>query len=143
MFSRVTWVNSDLAALYGLADPGPWHRVTLDDKRPGIYPHAFLTAHGYTDSAPVKRGYFVLSEMLCQELSVPPDVDMVVPEDNDGATTIRERLLQHQTDSACAACHERIDIGFAFEHFDAIGGWRDQWENGIDVDATGTVNETE
>lgn len=146
LFSRATWVNSELAAVYGLEDPGPgWHRVTLDETRPGLLTRsAFLTAHGYTgSSAPVKRGYFVLSELLCQELSVPPDVDMVVPEDTNGATTIRERLQQHQTDTACNACHTRIDpMGFAFEHFDAIGAWRDHWENGIAVDATGQINES-
>jgi len=29
-------------------------------------------------------------------------------------------------------------IGFAFEHYDAFGRWRDQ-ENGIPVDVTGTI----
>jgi len=146
MYSRATWVNSDLAAVYGLEDPGPgWHRVLLDENRPGILTRsAFLTAHGYTgSSAPVKRGYFIISELLCEELSVPPDVDMVVPEDTNGATTIRERLVQHQTDASCVPCHKRIDpLGFGFEHFDAIGAWRDNWENGIEVDASGEVEET-
>ena len=84
----------------------------------------------------MKRGYFVLKDMLCEELVVPPDVDMVIEQDEDGATTIRERLQQHQTDTSCAPCHVRIDpLGFGFEHFDALGAWRDNWENGIPVDA--------
>ena len=39
-FSQTTWVNSDLASVYGVADPGPgWHRVELDNLRPGILTH--------------------------------------------------------------------------------------------------------
>ena len=67
MFSKTTWVDQELATIYGLPDPGPgWHRVTLDDTRPGLLTRsAFLTAHAYTgSSAPVRRGYFVLSELL-------------------------------------------------------------------------------
>ena len=37
MFSKTTWVDQELATIYGLPDPGPgWHRVTLDDTRPGL-----------------------------------------------------------------------------------------------------------
>ena len=70
-FSRFTWVNSDLASLYGIADPGNgWHRVELDESRPGILTRsAFLAAHAYTgSSAPIKRGSFVLKEMSVKSL---------------------------------------------------------------------------
>jgi hypothetical protein len=54
--------------------------------------------------------------------------------------TIRERLAQHRTNPVCASCHSVIDPpGFALEHFDAIGGWRDIDESGRPVDATGTT----
>ena len=48
-------------------------------------------------------------------------------------------LQQHWTDANCASCHIHIDnLGFAFENYDAIGQWRDEWENGYPVDATGS-----
>ena len=143
-FSNMTWINSDLAQFYSLPDPGPgWHRVELDESRPGILTRsAFLAAHAYTgSSAPIKRGHFILKEMLCEELSVPPDVNTVIPEESEEAATIRERLLQHQSDPSCSGCHDKIDpIGFSFEHFDAIGAWRDNWESGIPIDATGDIH---
>lgn len=146
--SPVTWVNQDLAALYGLDDPGPgWHRVTLDPStRPGILTRsAFLASHAYAaSSSPVSRGAFVLQAMLCEELNPPQDVNMDLPEESEDAPTIRERLAQHTSDPACVACHERIDpIGFSFEHYDAIGAWRDAWESGIPVDASGTLDGVE
>jgi Protein of unknown function (DUF1585)/Protein of unknown function (DUF1588) len=45
---------------------------------------------------------------------------------SDSATTLRERLVVHRENPACASCHALMDpIGFALENFDAIGGWRD------------------
>lgn len=142
--SRATWVDSRLAALYGLPDPGPgWHRVTLGPDRPGVLTRlGFLTAHAHAAvSAPVQRGAFVLHELFCESLSPPPDVNMDLPEPTEEAPTVRERLQQHWTSDACSACHLRIDpIGFAFEHFGALGEWRDTWHDGHPVDAAGRIN---
>ena len=140
-FSKTTWVDQELATIGGLPDPGPgWHRVTRRHASRPAHPKC-LHAHAYTELGTCTPRLLRFDELLCQELSVPPDVDMVVPEDSNGATTIRERLVQHQTDATCVVCHDRIDpIGFAFEHYDAIGAWRDHWENGIPVDASGVVN---
>ena len=66
-FSQTTWINTDLSTVYGMPDPGPgWHRVELDASRPGILTRgAFLTSHAYRGaSAPIKRGAFVLKDML-------------------------------------------------------------------------------
>jgi uncharacterized protein DUF1585/uncharacterized protein DUF1588 len=54
--------------------------------------------------------------------------------------SIRERLAQHRTSPTCASCHSVIDpVGFALEHFDAIGGWRTTDEAGKPVDSQGTT----
>lgn len=43
----------------------------------------------------------------------------------------------------CAACHSRINpLGFAFEHFDAIGRWRDL-DKDQPIDASGEVVSTD
>ena len=45
---------------------------------------AFLMAQSYTtSSSPVRRGAWVLEQMLCEELNPPPDVDIVHPPQDD------------------------------------------------------------
>ncbi len=40
---------------------------------------------------------------------------------------MREAMIKHRADPACSGCHARMDtIGFALEHFDAVGRWRDE-----------------
>jgi hypothetical protein len=52
---------------------------------------------------------------------------------------VRERMEQHRTDPACISCHEAMDpIGFALEHFDATGAWREM-DGAFAIDATGTL----
>jgi hypothetical protein len=61
---------------------------------------------------------------------VPP-----LPEPMPGQTT-RERYEVHSA-SPCATCHKLIDpVGFAFEHYDPIGAWRDT-EVGKPINAKG------
>jgi hypothetical protein len=55
-----------------------------------------------------------------------------------GSTT-RERFTQHHADPTCAACHTLMDpIGLGFEHYDALGQWR-ELDQGLPIDATGDV----
>jgi hypothetical protein len=143
--SRTSWVNPTIAALYGIEAPSDdWSRVTLDAQRPGVLTRtAFLTAHAYTaTSAPVRRGAWVLEQLLCEELNPPPGVNMELPKEDVATPTIRERLAAHWTDPTCAACHTRMDpAGFAFEHYGALGEWRSHWENGYAVDASGALDD--
>jgi len=65
-------------------------------------------------------------------------------EDNtDKSLTIREKFAQHRANPDCAGCHARLDpLGFALENFDITGRWRNQYENGRDVDASGVLMKT-
>ncbi len=59
--------------------------------------------------------------------------------DPDPSLTTRQRLSEHRANPQCAVCHDALDPpGFAFEHFDSDGRWRDE-ENGLPVDATGEL----
>jgi hypothetical protein len=50
---------------------------------------------------------------------------------------VRQRLMQHRANAACANCHNLIDpVGFALENFDAVGRWR-TLEDGQPVDCSG------
>ncbi len=144
-----TFVNERLARHYGLVGiyGERFRRVTLDDdhdSRGGLLGHAsLLTLTAYpTRTSPVLRGKWLLDNILGMPPS-PPPADVPALEENHGAVaprSVRERMEQHRANPACAVCHRVMDPpGFALEHFDAIGRWRDTDETGAPVDAAGTL----
>lgn len=146
--SRATFVNERLASFYNI--PGVkgdnFRRVTLpaDSPRGGVLTMgAILTlTSNTTHTSPVKRGLFVLDQILGAPPPPPPadipPLDQAAHAAGENAT-VRERLAIHTASASCASCHNRLDpIGLSFEHFDAIGRWRDT-ENGKPIDATGTL----
>jgi hypothetical protein len=140
-----TYVNAPLAAHYGLPgsfDPSRFTRVALPpaSKRRGILTHgSVLTLNATpTRNSTVKRGKWVLSQLLCEE---PPPPPPTVPQLPSGPTTgsLRERMEQHVSNPVCASCHQKMDpIGFALEHYDAIGAWR-ATDGAYAIDARGTL----
>jgi len=54
---------------------------------------------------------------------------------------MKERMEQHRSNPACAACHKMMDsLGFALDNFDGIGGWRDTTAPGAPpIDSSGTL----
>ena len=115
-------------------------------QRSGVLTQAGLMA-GFaheTADAPVLRGVFVLSRLLCDAPKPPPAG--ISPLKGGGPTdqpmTTRQRLELTHVNEACASCHDAIDgIGFAFGNYDAIGAWRTT-DNGLPVDATGKLTGT-
>lgn len=111
-----------------------------DALRGGILGQAgFLSSFAHVKStSPTLRGKFVREMLLCQSVPAPPpEVSTVLPEDDPNAppTTLREKLLKHQTDPNCAACHSMMDdIGFGLENFDEVGRYR-QLDNGLPINA--------
>ncbi len=144
-----TFVNERLARHYKI--PGIYgtrfRRVTLPnpEQRGGLLGHgAILATTSYPDrTSPVLRGKWLLDNIFGIYVPPPPgDVNTTLPEVRPGTLppTIRERLAQHRTNPVCGSCHAVIDPpGFALEHFDAIGGWRNIDESGKAVDAVGST----
>ncbi|MBN1206191.1 MAG: DUF1592 domain-containing protein [Myxococcaceae bacterium] len=140
-----TYVNASLAAHYGLPgsfDPSRFTRVALppESQRRGVLTHgSILTLNATpTRNSTVKRGKWVLSRLLCDE---PPPPPPSVPQLSSGPTTgsLRQRMEQHVSNPVCAACHQKMDpIGFALEHYDAIGAWRAK-DGEYTIDARGTL----
>lgn len=134
--SDFTFVNRRLAEHYGIAgiEDESFRRVSLPKNavRGGLLTQASIlkvTANGTTTS-PVKRGAFVLSNLLGQPPSPPPPNVGSIEPDTRGATTIRETLDKHRNLASCAACHQSIDPpGFALESFDPIGGFRTRYRS--------------
>jgi hypothetical protein len=140
-----TFVNARLAAHYGMTGitGNEFQRVSLQGTpRAGILTHASVLAVTSNPSrtSPVKRGKFVLDNLL--GAPPPPAPANVPPLDDAGRAltgTLRQRLEQHRADPGCAACHQLMDpIGFALEHFDAVGRYRVS-DDGQPIDASGEL----
>lgn len=138
------WVNDVLAPVYGVTAPagGAMSWVALDPtQRSGILTNAGLLAgfaHETADS-PVLRGVFVLQRLTCSAPPPPPANLSTTPPAADPGTpqTTRQRFANQHEQGTCAGCHRSIDgIGFAFEHYDALGQWRTT-DSGLPVDSTG------
>jgi hypothetical protein len=137
-----TVVDATAAQFYGLPAAGvvPYG----DGRRAGVLGHAsMLAAHAHSDqTSPILRGLFVRKNLLCEPLPPPPPFAGGVP-DVDPTATTRERFAQHTANPVCASCHRFIDgVGFGFEHFDAVGRWRDV-EAGQAIDASGDLTDVE
>ena len=144
--ARYTFVNERLAAHYGMAGVygGHFRRVAVGDDRAGLLGHgSVLTTTSYpTRTSPVLRGRWLLDNVLgTPPPPPPPTIPPLPPATVDNRTlSVRQRTERHRTNPACAGCHVRMDpLGFALDHFDAIGRWRTTAEGGEAVDASGTL----
>jgi hypothetical protein len=135
-----------LSATYSFPDGAAQPVQLPTDRTFGLLTQpAFLAAHAHSDqTSPILRGRALRERLFCQPLpDPPPNVAAVAPELAPGLTT-RERYAMHRTaSSACFGCHRLIDdLGFALEHYDAIGRYRAD-ENGKPIDASGQLSETD
>ena len=133
--ARYTFLNKRLADHYGIT--GVQHpdlrRVDLpaDSPRGGLLGHGSLLAiTSHPDrTSPVLRGKWVLTNLMGTPPPPPPPDVPALKEEKPGVRppTLREQLSVHRAKPVCASCHDTIDpAGFALEHFDAIGRWRDR-----------------
>lgn len=145
--ANYTFLNQRLAEFYGV--PGvtgeEFRKVELDPStgRRGVLTHAgvLTVTSDPTRTSPVKRGKWVLENMLGIIPPPPPPNVPPLEESGHGALTgtVRQRLEQHRSNPGCASCHALIDpIGFGLENFDPIGRWRDT-DGGAPVDSSGVL----
>ena len=147
--ARRTFVNDDLANLYGVAAEGATPITFVPVELPEQGPRAglltlgaFLTMNAHeTETSPTLRGKYLRERVLCQSVAAPPDdIDLNLEPEQGEARTLRERLEQHRDNPACAGCHAFIDPpGYLFEHFDSIGAYRTQ-DAGYPVDSSGNLD---
>jgi hypothetical protein len=90
-------------------------------------------------SSPTKRGLWVYSRLLCNDVPmVPPNIPEL-GEPEPGVRTTRERYEEDHATGGCQNCHSRWDpIGFGFEHFNEVGLYRED-ESGKPIDASSQV----
>ncbi|MEE8117391.1 MAG: DUF1588 domain-containing protein, partial [Gemmatimonadales bacterium] len=140
-----TFVNERLARHYGIPNVygNRFRRVTFDDGTRGglLGLGSILTVTSYpTRTSPVLRGQWLLEHILGAPPPPPPPDVPALPDRGEGGhlASVRERLEQHRENPVCASCHAQMDpLGFALEHFDAIGKWRATGEAGPPIDASG------
>jgi hypothetical protein len=156
-----TFLNEPLAKHYGIADTiGNWigekpakpggkkirgkdfQRVSLQGRlRGGLLTQASIltVTSNPTRTSPVKRGRWVLEQILGEPPPPPPPNVPELPSDEKAVTggSLRERLEIHRKNPTCANCHAKMDpIGFALENFNAIGAFRSK-DGEFPIDASG------
>ncbi|MCD0459290.1 DUF1592 domain-containing protein [Roseiconus lacunae] len=147
--SDYTFLNEPLAKLYGIEDSVEglaMRRVKLDNpNRGGILgmPATLATTSFPNRTSPVRRGVWVLEQILGERVPPPPpDVPELEEQTQKSVEglTLRERTELHQSEPTCANCHKVLDpIGFGLENFDAIGRWRDTNAAGVAIDSAGEL----
>ena len=143
-----TYVDDNLARVYGLSGTfnSTFQKVQLTDgKRGGLFTQiGFLAAHSTsTASDPIHRGVFLNHRILCAPLPAPPNMVPPLPApDPNVPKTLRQRITEFTGAGTCGAgCHGTMinPAGFAYEHYDALGRWRDT-DNNLPVDARDTYS---
>jgi hypothetical protein len=146
LLADYTYANGPLAAFYGIDGPAgedEWDRVQLNPaQRRGLLTQASLLATTSKEDRtdPVRRGKFVLNQLLCRSVAPPTPEIVAMFKPLDLSKTAREQFVQHGESAACALCHRVLDpLGLPFEHYDATGRWRDD-DRGMALDVTGEID---
>ncbi len=149
--TRTTYVNADLAKLYGLDASGltadSWVKVSLpaNGLRVGyLGTGAFLSEFAnQKEGSPTQRGKFIRTALLCQAIpDPPPNVSTNLADGPAGVhQTRREKLAVHRQQGAtCNGCHALMDpLGLPLENFDAIGAYRET-DGGLPIDVSGDLD---
>ena len=145
LLTDFAFLNDRLAAHYALPfDLGAeLERVDLGetDTRFGLLTLGSLLTVTSTPirTSPVKRGVWILEQLLCSEPPPPPPGVEGLPDANASSGSLRDQLELHRADPTCASCHNLMDpLGLGLEHYDAIGAYRIQ-DQGFPIDASGQL----
>lgn len=147
--SDYTFLNDRLARHYGIpgVQGGEMRRVTLPEGSPrgGVLTQAsmLLVTANPTRTSPVKRGLFVLENLLGTPAPpAPPDIpelEASADQFEGKQPSLRELLAVHRESALCSSCHSRMDpIGLALENFNALGQWREQEHDQV-IDPSGEL----
>ena len=147
--SDYTFLNEQLSKLYGITESvigEDMRRVKLTNPNRGgiIGMPATLASTSFSNrTSPVRRGVWVLEQVLGERVpSPPPDIPELeeLDHENKQGLTLRQRTELHQSEATCANCHKLLDpIGFGLENFDAIGRWREVNNEGLRIDSSGQL----
>ncbi len=124
-------------------DEEVFKRVPLPETRRGVLTHGSILSltSNPVGTSPVKRGKWILDNVLgAPPPPAPPNVPALEEtQEANKNLSLRDALAKHREDPGCASCHAVMDpLGFAFEHFDLVGRWREK-DGRFEVDASGEL----
>jgi hypothetical protein len=145
--ARYSFLNERLAKFYDIKNVTgeAFQPVDLTEhpQRGGILTQGtfLIVSSNPTRTSPVKRGLFVLENLL--GTPAPPAPGNVPALEKVAETkknlTMREMMEVHRVKAACKGCHARMDpIGLGLENFNALGQFRTT-ENGKPIDTRGKL----
>jgi hypothetical protein len=146
--ARYSFLNERLARFYGIAgvEGEEFQPVDLTEhpERGGLLTQGsvLMVTSNPTRTSPVKRGLFVLDNLLgTPPPPPPPDVPPLEDAADPGGPppTMREMMEIHRKNPDCRGCHQRMDpIGLGLENFNALGQFR-ATEHGKKIDSGGQL----
>lgn len=148
--AKYAFLNEELANWYDIkgVEGRDMRKVELKDRdareRGGLLKQATfqIVTSNPTRTSPVKRGLFVLENLLA--IPPPPAAPDVPPLEQSISgknknISLREALALHSEEKMCASCHARMDpIGLAMENYNFAGMWIDTYK-GKPLDTAGKL----
>lgn len=140
------FVGPLMAPLYGVSAPATGYaEAELGPQRVGYFSQIpFLSLYGLNnDPDSIHRGVSMNLDVLCAVLGPPAAMLPPIPALEPGQTN-RQRISK-LTEGCGGVCHnQQINpIGFAFEHFDGMGRYRDMENGNLPIDSRGSFTFTE
>jgi hypothetical protein len=118
--------SAALAELYGVE---PDATSLPAEERSGLLTRAAMVVEGNAVTNPIKRGAFILKQMLCEEIDPPSDLpaEALALPPADPTQSTRERFEAKTSPPDCRGCHAMINpLGFSLEVYDALGRFRSE-----------------
>ena len=134
------FVGPGTAPLYGMnAAASGYVEADLGPQRAGYFTQLpFLALYGFNaDADSIHRGVSMNLDLLCAKLGPPAAMLPPIPPIMPGQTN-RQRI-DTLTAGCGAQCHNEMinPLGFAFEHFDGMGRYRETENGGLAIDSSG------
>jgi hypothetical protein len=141
--STTAFMGAGMAKLYGVEPAGNgFSEQDLGAQRVGYFSQLpYLTLNALNDEPdPIHRGVSINLDVLCAPLGPPAAVIPAIPPLESGQTN-RQRIST-LTAPCGGACHGKMinPIGFAFEHFDGMGQYRDNENGDLPIDSSGSFD---
>jgi len=135
------FMGPGMATLYGLPIKGSgFVEKELGPERAGYFSQLpYLTLNGI-NSQPnsIHRGLTLALDVLCSVLGPPSAGLPKLAEHHEGQTN--RQYIDSLTAGCGSSCHNEImnPLGYAFEHFDGMGQFRDTEPGGLAIDSSGS-----
>jgi hypothetical protein len=144
--SRQTFIDQNLATLYGVTFPGGsgFQSFTFPaNGRAGLLTQASVLsiAANPDNTSVVHRGLFVHGKLMCLGVAPPPaSLQAQINALSTQNITEKAKADFRAKTAPCNGCHLSFDqYGLTMEHYDAIGRYRDSYPDGTAIDASVTL----